>query len=104
MIDKDLIKRVAANHLRKALGEEDPQLPYMGGGEDALSDGLQSIAQRLKITANKQGVMQMRDAFVLANELIVLLNLASQRDGQPAVQNIAKRMMREHKALAMTLV
>jgi len=73
-------------------------------GNDALGDGLKSLGQRLKIAGAKQGVMQMREAFTLANELIVLLNLASQRDGQPAVQNIAKRMMREHKALAMTLV
>jgi len=102
MTDKDLIKRVAANHLRKAIGENSPDSYVLG--EDALGDGLQSIAQRLKIAANKQGVMQMREAFALANELVTLLGTSAQRSELPAVQNIAKRLLREHKQIVMSLV
>jgi len=48
--------------------------------------------------------MQMREAFTLANELVVLLGTSAQRSDQPAVQNIAKRLMREHKQIVMSLV
>jgi len=103
MTNKELIQRVAAKHLsKKALGEEAPDAYVMGN--DALGDGLKSLGQRLKIAGAKQGVMQMREAFTLANELVVLLGTSAQRSDQPAVQNIAKRLMREHKQMVMSLV
>ena len=92
MTEQDLIKRVAANHRKKALGE----MP--------IKDRILEAAMALKMAANKQGVMQTKTVFATINRLLLEMARETQASEDANIKSVGTRLLREHKALSTSLV
>ena len=95
MTDKDLIKRVAANHLSKKAGLE---------GSTNLTDKIFMASMALKMAANKKGVMQVRGVFEAIDILLMGMAREIQTTEDPNLKSFGTRLLRKHKAISTELV